>query len=417
LLAGLIAFQSLKHILKGLHQTVKSGLEVNRFRLQNLRFTPVHAIKRPLPKKLPFTEPFTENSLPMPAHPDHSIDLQELIEHARRSERIARTLFDIEVEVMNLSDSTCFLDKLADLVRTRFRLDWVWLVLTDIENNERLCASLSEQGALVMTHRVSTVDFMRLVGNTRMPALINKPQRVRQLIPADIRQNIGSLAALPLLMDDRVIGGLALGSRDSERYQPGMEAFFLEQLAVKASIGLTSVWAREQLRRLATRDPLTGLRNRRDLDETMSQELSRSQRYGTPLSILFIDCDDFKQVNDTYGHDCGDAYLCFVANQFQSLLREGDSIFRFAGDEFVVLLPNQGLESASRIGLRFTTHFEEAGFGWQDRQLKASFSCGAASSEEAGLSSPDKLLRAADQRLYEDKHKRKTQPGSQLPEG
>jgi diguanylate cyclase (GGDEF)-like protein len=134
------------------------------------------------------------------------------------------------------------------------------------------------------------------------------------------------------------------------------------------------------------------------------------------LSILFIDCDDFKQVNDTYGHDCGDAYLCFVANQFQALLREGDSIFRFAGDEFVVLLPNQDLASACQIGLRFTTHFEEAGFGWQDKHLKASFSCGAASTEEAGLSSPDQLLRAADQRLYEDKHKRKS-PGFRQSSG
>ncbi|HKK57375.1 GGDEF domain-containing protein [Marinobacter sp.] len=353
----------------------------------------------------------------MPAPRDHSIDLNELIDHARRSERIARALFEVEVEVMNLSDSTSFLDRLTDLVRKRFGLDWVWLVLTDIENNERLCTALAEQGALVTVHRLSTVDFIRLVGNTRMPALINRPQRFRQLVPADIRPSVGSLAALPLLMDERVIGGLILGSQDPGRYQPGMEAFFLEQLAVKASIGLTSVWAREQLRRLATRDPLTGLRNRRDLDETMSQELSRARRYNLPLSILFIDCDDFKQVNDTYGHDCGDAYLCFVANQFQSLLREGDSIFRFAGDEFVVLLPNQDLASANQIGLRFITHFEEAGFGWQDTHLKASFSCGAASSEEAGLCLPDQLLRAADQRLYEHKRKRKTQASGQLPEG
>jgi len=339
----------------------------------------------------------------MPASPDHSIDLQELIEHARRSERIARALFDIEVEVMNLSDSTSFLDRLADLVRTRFGLEQVWLVLTDIATNHQLCTTLSQRGATVAVHRVPTVDFIRLVGNTRMPALIDQPRRYTQLIPADIRASIGSLAVLPLIMDDRVIGGLMLGSHDAGRYQPGMEAFFLEQLAVKASIGLTSVWAREQLRRLATRDPLTGLRNRRDLDDTISQELSRSRRYGLPLSILFIDCDDFKKVNDTHGHDCGDAYLCFVADQLQSLLREGDSVFRFAGDEFVVLLPNQDLASATRIGLRFTAHFQQARFDWQGQSLQACFSWGAASSAEDGLDAPALLLRAADKRLYEQK--------------
>lgn len=350
----------------------------------------------------------------MSASPDRSIDLQELIDHARRSERIARTLFEIEVEVMNLSDSTAFLDRLTDLVLTRFGLDRVWLVLTDIENNQRLCSALAEQGAQVMVHRVPTVDFLRLVGNTRMPALIDHPQRFSQLIPPTVRQGIGSLAALPLIMDDRVIGGLCLGSKDDKRYQPGMESFFLEQLAVKASIGLTSVWAREQLRRLATRDPLTGLRNRRDLDDTMSQELSRSRRYAFPLSILFIDCDDFKQVNDSYGHDCGDAYLCFIAEQLQSLLREDDSVFRFAGDEFVVLLPNQNLASAKQIGERFTSHFQDLRFDWKDAQLHATFSWGAASSEEDGLNSPDTLLRAADQRLYEDKGKRKKGHDEQL---
>ncbi|TGN41178.1 sensor domain-containing diguanylate cyclase [Marinobacter confluentis] len=345
----------------------------------------------------------------MPASPNRSLDLQELMDHARRSERIARTLFEIEVEVMNLSDSTAFLDHLTDLVLTRFGLDRVWLVLTDIENNQRLCASLSQQGAQVMIHRVPTVDFLRLVGNTRMPALIDQPQRFSQLIPPGIRQHIGSMAALPLIMDDRVVGGLCLGSQDDQRYQPGMESFFLEQLAVKASIGLTSVWAREQLRQLATRDPLTGLRNRRDLDDTMGQELSRSRRYTFPLSILFIDCDDFKQVNDTYGHDCGDAYLCFIGEQLQSLLREDDSVFRFAGDEFVVLLPNQDLASAHRIGQRFTAHFQDLRFDWKGKQLQATFSWGAASSEE-GLHSPEKLLRAADQRLYDDKRKRRTEP-------
>jgi diguanylate cyclase (GGDEF)-like protein len=342
------------------------------------------------------------------------MELQDLISHARRSERIARTLFEIEVEVMNLSDSATFLDRLTNLVRTRFALDDVWLVLTDIDSNDRLRAALTEQGALLTTLQISTVDFIRLIGNTRLPVLLDRPQRYRQLIPIESRETVGSMAVLPLIIENRVVGGLVLGTEDAARYQPDMEAFFLEQLAVKASIGLTSVWAREQLRLLATRDPLTGLRNRRDLDDVMGQDLSRSRRYGQPLSILFIDCDDFKQVNDTHGHDCGDAYLCFVAQQCQSLLREDDSVFRFAGDEFVVLLPNQNLASAMFIGQRLTEHFQETFFSWQDQPLQARFSWGAASSEESGLNAPDSLLRMADQRLYEHKRTRKAALQSRL---
>ncbi|HEA54078.1 sensor domain-containing diguanylate cyclase [Marinobacter antarcticus] len=342
--------------------------------------------------------------------PEHSIDVQELIEHARRNEKIARTLFEIEVELTNLSDSATFLDRLTALVRTRYELDEVWLVLTNIDSNQRLRASMADQGALVLPMKVPAVDYIRLIGNIRQPILLDQPQRFRQLIPPENRQTIGSMAVLPLVMEDRVVGGLFLGTVDPERYQPGMEAFFLEQLAVKVSIGLTSVWARDQLRDLATRDPLTGLRNRRELDDTLSQSLSRSRRYGRALSILFIDLDDFKTVNDTYGHDCGDAYLCFVADQCQSLLREDDSVFRFAGDEFVVLLPDQNLASARLIGERLTRHFQQAAFHWQDQELKAHFSWGAASSEEPGLNAPTSLMRMADQRLYNDKRSRKTTP-------
>lgn len=353
---------------------------------------------------------FTEQNKIMSLPPEPSIDLQALIEHARRNEKIARTLFEIEVEVMNLSDSATFLDRLTALVRTRYALDDVWLVLTDIDHNKRIRNSLSDQGALIMPITVPAVDFIRLIGDTRLPVLIDQPQRFRQLIPADTRQTVGSMAVLPLIMEDRVVGGLFLGTRDATRYQPDMEAFFLEQLAVKVSIGLTSVWAREQLRELATRDPLTGLRNRRELEDAMGQYLSRSRRYGQLLSLLFIDLDNFKRVNDSHGHACGDAYLCHVANECQSLLREDDSVFRFAGDEFVVLLPNQDLASARLIGQRLTEHFERAFFEWQGQQLKADFSWGAASSEEPGLNAPESLLRTADQRLYEHKRTRKSRP-------
>jgi len=370
-----------------------------------LRFQPIAAIKG----AVVVDTTSSWNALPkMPVPSDHSLNPRELIDHARRSERIARTLFDIEVEVMNLSDSATFLDHLTELVRTRFALDWVWLVLTDIESNQPLCAVLSEQELKARVRQVSTVDFMRHLGSARHPLLTNQPRRFGQLILPEISRAVSSMAILPLIMDDRVIGGLFLGSRDAARYHPDMEAFFLQQLSVKASIGLTSVWAREQLRRLATRDPLTGLRNRRDLDHLMGQELSRSRRYGASLSVLFIDCDDFKQVNDTHGHDCGDAYLCFVASHLQLLLREDDSVFRFAGDEFVVLLPNQDLASAKLAGQRFAEHFRAVSFDWCGQPLQVSFSWGAASSGEPGLEAAKMLMRAADQRLYQQKRLRKS---------
>lgn len=333
--------------------------------------------------------------------------LEELIEHARRNEAIARKLFDIEIEVMNLQETGAFLERLTDLVRQRFALDEVWVVLTDIESNQRLSDVVREQGALVTLVSMSTVDYMRLTQNARSPILMDQPATLKRLIPEHLRNKLGSLAVLPLLMENRVIGALMLGTRDASRYQPGMDSFFLHQLAIKASVGLDGVWAREQLRRLATRDPLTGLRNRREMEELLKQEMSRARRYGQPLSLVFIDCDDFKKVNDRWGHDCGDAYLRHLARHLGDLLRKDDTVFRFAGDEFVVLLPNQPLSRAQAIAERMLDQFDDTPLEYGDNLIPVRFSYGVASLEDNAMVEPEQLLRQADQRLYEMKRTHK----------
>ena len=335
-----------------------------------------------------------------------NLSVEELLKQARRNERIARALFDIEAEVMKHRECGGFVDCLVDRVRERFALDDVWLVLTDIELNDRIHEVLIEQGTLSLIVRAPTVDFMRLTGSTRTPFLISEPAHYRQLIPVDWHDRLGSMAVLPLLMDDRVVGALVLGAKDASRYHPDMESFFLEQLAVKASLGLDSTWTREQLSRLATRDALTGLRNRREMEAILEKELSRSRRYGQPVSLLFIDCDDFKAINDTHGHDCGDAYLCFLASELQRLLREDDIVFRFAGDEFVVVLPNQSLDDARGIGERLRGHMTEQAMPWGEHRIPVSFSLGMAGNEEPGMNDFRNLLRFADQRLYEEKRQR-----------
>lgn len=96
----------------------------------------------------------------------------------------------------------------------------------------------------------------------------------------------------------------------------------------------------ENLRDQAIRDPLTGLFNRRYLMETLSREITRSKRSGSPLAVALIDVDRFKVVNDSHGHDVGDQVLVAVAQLLGSLVREGDVVCRYGGEEFVLLLPN-----------------------------------------------------------------------------
>ncbi|XOZ34866.1 GGDEF domain-containing protein [Halomonadaceae bacterium KBTZ08] len=338
-------------------------------------------------------------------YPD-DISLASLLEHARHNEQIARNLFEIEREIMGCRDCAAFLDRLTDRIRERFDLDEVWLVLTDVEANRPLFSMLADDRALTPVVSAPAGDYLHLTGGSQSPLLIPNSLGYQRLIPDGSQAVIGSMAILPLVVDDRLAGGLVLGSRTTGRYSPDMDAFFLEQLAVKASLGLDSTLAREQLRRLATRDALTGLRNRREMETVLQKELSRSRRYQLPLSLLFIDCDGFKAINDHYGHECGDAYLCHLGETLRRLLREDDSVFRFAGDEFVVVLPNQSVRAATHIGARLQEGVAEEPLIWEGHRIPLAFSVGVAGSEQTGLEDSRALLRYADQRLYEQKRER-----------
>jgi len=172
---------------------------------------------------------------------------------------------------------------------------------------------------------------------------------------------------------------------------------------VKISICLANVTAREKLKYRATRDTLTGLFNRREMLNILGRELSRATRYGTPLSLLFLDCDDFKIVNDSYGHSCGDALLQYLAHHIIGIIRKDDIAFRHGGDEFVIILPNQTSNEAMKVSERLRSFFDKHPLKYQDSIIPVSFSLGIASTEDPEIKTPEALLNKADERLYEAK--------------
>ncbi len=338
--------------------------------------------------------------------------VDELIELARKNEEIARRLFDIEVQVMNLSHCGDFFERLLLLVREKFNLEFVWVSLTNCPANELLIRFLQSehnseiQSEVICSHLkiVNTVDFLHATKGERDPILSNNHlNRFKHLAPSKIFGEVASMAILPLVMGGKVFGSLNLGSISAGRYQSSMDDFFLKQLAVKVSISLAGVSARQQVSFLASRDPLTLLRNRREMEETLAREVSRHQRHGDPLSVLFIDCDDFKQVNDTYGHDAGDFYLKYVADNLAELTRMSDMVFRFAGDEFVVILPNQGRRDAEAIAQRIRAHLMENAILYKKKSINVLISYGVASSQDMKEVTGEALLKLSDNNLYEMK--------------
>jgi diguanylate cyclase (GGDEF)-like protein len=155
----------------------------------------------------------------------------------------------------------------------------------------------------------------------------------------------------------------------------------------------------QQLRELASREPLTGLYNRRYFNETLQRRFSEALRYNADLSCIMIDLDGFKAVNDEYGHQVGDELLQLAAGTVASQLRTADVAARFGGDEFVALLPQTDAESARVLAERILEKFAQE---MEERHPKVhlTMSIGIASLASLEENTPQALIRKADSMLY-----------------
>ncbi|KJH75722.1 MULTISPECIES: GGDEF domain-containing protein [unclassified Pseudomonas] len=148
----------------------------------------------------------------------------------------------------------------------------------------------------------------------------------------------------------------------------------------------------------ALRDPLTDTGNRVAMDQTLQREIDMSRRHLQPLSLLMLDIDHFKCINDTHGHSAGDEVLKAVAASIKGQLRNVDMVFRYGGEEFLILLSNTGREAAAMVGerLRFATQTREYLADGKSIELTVSLGCSTLLPGE----SAESLLRRADSALY-----------------
>lgn len=158
-------------------------------------------------------------------------------------------------------------------------------------------------------------------------------------------------------------------------------------------------WLEAELRRLSSTDGLTGLYNRRFLDQTLAGEIERSNRYKIPLSILMFDVDHFKRFNDTYGHDQGDRVLKAISREMQQTFRKVDFSCRYGGEEFVVILPETGAEGALILADRLLSNIALM----EVDGLKVTISIGVASTPPLSTSTAEHFIEAADKALYQAK--------------
>jgi len=327
-----------------------------------------------------------------------AIELAHLVENLRKNETIARKLFDIETEILSSKSSQELLQKLLHLITDKFNLSGICLLLADPTPISYLLSGNMQQKWHQQNCRSICIKDLSLFHRNNKPYLSDNIEEIAHVLPKKLACKAQSIALIPLTLEGKLFGSLLFTDTNKTRFHSNLGTFLLEQLAIKVSLCLSNVLIREQLEHMANYDRLTGVANRRLMEVSINEELIRHRRYSVPFSLLFIDLNKFKQINDTYGHDCGDKVLTYVAEQLQELIRENDQCFRYAGDEFVITLASQTYQEALQACERLTHFFQNNPMPYNGDFLSITISCGAAASD--GKKTMDELLKQADEQLY-----------------
>jgi len=289
--------------------------------------------------------------------------------------------------------------------------------LSDITNCEA-CAILVIEGdkISVLAERGFASSLMSINLSPEMPAIKLIMETKRPFFSNDLENDnilascipagcsAKSLLCEPIIIGDEVKGIIHLDSRKKNAFDED-DLNLAQLLAREAAIAIERSLLFEEIKKLTLIDALTNLFNRRKMEEDLRNELERSKRYTRPLSILMIDIDHFKNYNDYHGHQKGDEVLRKIASILRDNVRTIDRVYRYGGEEFLVMLPEIDKEGALACAERLRRKVEQEPFEGEEESQpsgKITISIGVASYPLDG-DSIEKLIEAADSALYRAK--------------
>lgn len=221
--------------------------------------------------------------------------------------------------------------------------------------------------------------------------------------PAEWSYKTASFISYPIIIDERRIGVLNFTDKAGGEAFDRSDLELIQAIAPQIAVAIDRNSLREkagEYEQLSVTDPLTGLLNRRYLEERIAEEIVRSKRHRFSLTLMMLDVDEFKSYNDKFGHPAGDAALRTVGDILKENLRGADVAARYGGEEFAILLPQTAAEEAGQIAERIRKQVEKAEFG--GRQVTISVGIASLSKE---VDSPRDLISAADVALYAAKNR------------
>ncbi len=237
---------------------------------------------------------------------------------------------------------------------------------------------------------------------TQGALLCNDPQSDQRIVRELIRPlGFYNLIVVPFYFQGRVTGLIVVANKP--RWLTHEDARLLSVFANHTSIAVANLSFYQEIQQLAVRDGLTGLHNYRYFRQQIERIVQQSRRYGSPLSMLMIDLDNFKTYNDSYGHLKGDMILKEVAVLLLTHTRASDLVTRYGGEEFAVLLPETGEEHAHSVGDKIRQVIEEHPFALAVGELPKSLTISVGVASSSGAPSADALIQRADEALYRAK--------------
>lgn len=316
---------------------------------------------------------------------------------------LRRRRFDLEAlarmatELEGATESGAVADVLLDSIVDTFGYERALLVGAP-DGEFSLMGSRGLPSALAASHRPSTGSIIDRARQEKRTVLVSELDPSTDAWLAEAFPSSRNLVVAPLYAEGRSIGVLVMehafrnGSRIERRVVSAVERFVSH-----AALALRNAWLLEQVQRMADTDGLTGIRNRRSFDDALGRELARSSRSGEPVSVLLVDIDHFKRLNDTHGHQCGDEVLRQVASTIASVTRDIDTVARYGGEEFAVILPTCPSYDALQMAERIRCAVQGA-----DTMVPVTVSGGFATFPIDGADAAA-VVGAADAALYESK--------------
>lgn len=226
----------------------------------------------------------------------------------------------------------------------------------------------------------------------------NKIQMMKEFQSLDIKCTLSS----PIYMDEKLIGLINLDSMVSDKAFHKEDIDLMNHIKCELQLALNNLFIQNKLKYMANFDELTGLFNRRYFKQFFNKELSRIKRYKTQGCLALIDLDNFKDINDTYGHNEGDKALKFFADVLRENIRSSDVYARMSGDEFVILFVNCSKEKAVERLEGVRDNLLQRKFG----TITLGFSYGVCKIDPDSSVTPDDIFGAADKEMYRDKYEK-----------